>query len=208
MGVRLGDPVGFSGDLAELGAGSGRYTAHALDDRAGCAIVLAALDGLQGQDLDTTVVALFTVQEEIGLRGAQAAIQGQHADLAIAIDTTAVDDTPDVATFHLRLGAGPAIKIMDFSMVAHPALRQGLATAAERAGCAVQPEILMGIGTDAGALQFGGHGTPVGTLSLGTRYTHSPIEVLDKADLDAAARVLQEMIRIVPELDLRFTALD
>jgi endoglucanase len=208
MGIALGDPAGFVGELAELGAGSGRYTAHALDDRAGCAVILAVLDALRGHDLATTVVALFTVQEEIGLRGAQAAIQGQHADLAIAVDTTAVDDTPEVGTFHLRLGDGPAIKVMDFSTVAHPALRQGMAAAAERAGRTVQHEILMGIGTDAGALQFGGAGIPVGTLSIGTRYTHSPIEVLDKADLDGAVAVLHELIRAVPEMDLRFTAID
>lgn len=207
MGVEVGDPVGFVGDLAELGVGSGRYTAHALDDRVGCAVVLAVLDMLRAQSIPTTVVALFTVQEEIGLRGAHVAIQGQQADLGIAIDTTALDDTPDTATFHLRLGDGPAIKIMDFSMVAHPALRRGMRDAADRAGIAVQHEILPGIGTDAGALQFGGRGIPVGTLSIGTRYTHSPVEVLDRGDLDAAVRLLREIILTVPDMDLRFTAI-
>ncbi len=208
MGVRLGDPAGFVGELAELGLGSGRYTAHALDDRAGCAILLAALDELRGQPLPVTVVALFTVQEEVGLRGAQAVIQGQGADVGLAVDTTALDDTPEIGTYNLRLGSGPAIKIMDASTLAHPAVRRALTKAAEAAGVAAQHEILTGIGTDAGALQFGGGGVPAGTISLGTRYTHSPVEVLDKGDLEGAARLLREFLLALPETDLRFTALD
>ncbi len=59
-----------------------------------------------------------------------------------------------------------------------------------------------------GALQFAGRGVPAGTLSLGTRYTHSPIEVLDRADLDAAARLLRAIVLALPDADLRYTALD
>jgi len=73
---------------------------------------------------------------------------------------------------------------------------------------AVQHEILAGIGTDAGALQFGGRGTPAGTLSIGSRYTHSPVEVLDRADLEAAVALLHRFVLALPDLDLRFTALD
>jgi putative aminopeptidase FrvX len=208
MGVALGDPAGFVGELAELGLGSGRYTAHALDDRAGCAILLATLDELRDRPLPVTVVALFTVQEEVGLRGAQAAIGGQSADVGLAIDTTALDDTPETATHNLRLGAGPAVKLMDASTLAHPAVRCALLRAAETAGVAAQHELLTGIGTDAGALQFGGGGVPVGTLSLGTRYTHSPIEVLDKEDLDGAVSLLREFLLTLQDADLRFTSLD
>ncbi len=211
MGVRVGDPVGFAGELAELGLDSGRYTAHALDDRVGCAVLLAALDESRGQPLPVTVVALFTVQEEVGLRGARAAIEGRDADVGLAIDTTALDDTPETATYHLRLGAGPAIKAMDASTLPHPAVRRALLAAAERAGVTAQHELLTGIGTDAGALQFGGRGgagLPVGTLSIGTRYTHSPIEVLDEGDLDGAVRLLRHFLLALPGVDLRFTTLD
>ncbi len=208
MGVALGDPAGFVGELAELGLASGRYTAHALDDRAGCAVLLAVLDELRERPLPVTIIALFTVQEEVGLRGAQAAIRGQTADVGLAIDTTALDDTPETATYTLCLGSGPAVKVMDFSTLAHPAVRRALLTAAETADVAAQHELLTGIGTDAGALQFGGSGMPVGTLSLGTRYTHSPIEVLDKGDLDGAVRLLREFVLALPDADLRFTTLN
>ncbi len=208
MGVRIGTPAGFTGELAELGTDSGRYTAHALDDRVGCAVLLALLDNLRDRAVPITVIAIFTVQEEVGLRGAQAATQGQKADLGIAIDTTALDDTPDIGTGQLRLGAGPGLKVMDFSLLPHPALQRGLTAAGERSGVPLQPEILMGIGTDAGALQFGGAGIPAGTLSVGTRYTHSPVEVLDKQDLDDAVQVLEQFVLLVPDLDLRFTSLE
>lgn len=208
MGIQVGTPAGFTGELTELGIGTGRYTAHALDDRVGCAVLLALLDELREQPVPVTVVAIFTVQEEVGLRGAQAAAQGQQADLGIAIDTTAIDDTPDTGTAYLRLGAGPGLKVVDFSLLAHPALQRGLAAAGERAGVTLQPEILMGIGTDAGALQFAGAGIPAGTLSVGTRYTHSPVEVLDKQDLDGAVQVLRQFILSLPDLDLRFTAVE
>jgi len=143
-----------------------------------------------------------------GLRGAQAAARGELCDLALAVDTTAADDTPEIGTLQLRLGAGPAVKVMDFSQIAHPAVRRGLLAAAAAAGVAVQHEILAGIGTDAGALQFGGRGTPACTLSIGSRYTHSPVEVLDRADLEAAVALLHRFVLALPDLDLRFTALD
>jgi len=204
MGIFLGSPAGFVGELTELGAETGRYTAHALDDRVGCAVVLAVLDQLEGRPAPLNIVALFTVQEEVGLRGACSYVQGNSFDLGIAVDTTAVDDTPDTGTNHLHLGTGPAIKIMDASLLAHPAIQRGLLQAADTAGVPIQQEILMGIGTDAGALQFGSN-IPAGTLSIGTRYTHSPIEVLDAADLDGAVRVLSAFLDLAPELDLRFT---
>lgn len=208
MGVRQGDPVGFIGELTELGLGSGRFTAHALDDRAGCAILLSLLNRFANEPPPVTLVVLFTAQEEVGLRGAHAATRGEACDLALAVDTTAVDDTPEFSGKRLQLGTGPAIKIMDSMQLAHPAVRRGLLAAADQAGIAVQHEILMGIGTDAGAMQYGGRGTPAGTLSLGTRYTHSPVEVFDQADLEASVEILHQFVLALPNLDLRFTDLD
>lgn len=208
MGVEIGDPVGFAGELAELGTGTGRYTAHAIDDRAGCAILLALLDELRDQDLPVTVIAVFTVQEEVGLRGARAAIQRLACDLAIAVDMTATDDTPDTGGNNLRLGGGPAVKLMDAYLLAHPAVRRGMRHAAAQAGVTIQHEILMGIGTDAGEMQFGKSGIPVGVLSTGNRYTHSPVEVVDLHDLEDAVKLLHQFLHDVPEMDLRFTAIE
>jgi len=97
---------------------------------------------------------------------------------------------------------------MDASLLAHPAVQRELLAAAHRAGLTIQQEILMRIGTDAGALQFGGADMPAGTVSIGTRYTHSPIEVLDESDLEDAVRLLIEFLGAVPEMDLRFAVVD
>ena len=206
MGIRLGDPVGFVGDLAELGRGSGRYTAHALDDRAGCALLLALLERHRDTPPPVTLIVAFTVQEEVGLRGAQNVAHAHCADVALALDMTAADDTPELAGGHLSLGAGPAIKIMDASTLAHPAVRRGLLAAAEASKLAVQHELLRGIGTDAGALQYGGTGTPTGAVSVANRFTHSPVEVLDLRDLEGALALLDSFVALLPELELRFLA--
>lgn len=168
------------------------------------------LDELRRQPRPVEVIVAFTVQEEVGLRGAQATARRVPFDVGLAIDTTALDDTPETneAHPHLRLGAGAAVKIMDASLLAHPAVQRELLAAADRAGLTIQQEILMRIGTDAGALQFGGAGMPAGTVSIGTRYTHSPIEVLDESDLEDAVRLLIEFLGAVPEMDLRFAVVD
>lgn len=207
MGVAVGDPVGFVGGLTELGRGTGRYTAHALDDRAGCAVLLALLERFADTPPPVTLVLVFSVQEEIGLRGVEALARHLHADVALALDMTAADDTPEFADPHLRIGAGPTVKIMDSSTQAHPAIRRGLLSAAQSRHIPVQREVLKGIGTDAGALQYLGQGVPTGAVSVANRYTHSPVEVLDSRDLDATVRLLDGFLHDLPGLDLRFTVL-
>ena len=208
MGIVVGDPVGFVGSLDELGKGSGRYTAHALDDRAGCALLITLLERLKNSPLPVTLVAVFSVQEEVGLRGVAALSKHLQGDVALAIDMTAADDTPDTGSGTLQLGAGPTIKVMDFSTLAHPAVRRGLLGAARAAGLNVQPEILKGIGTDAGALQYLGRGVPTGAVSVTNRYTHSPVEVLDQADLEGAVDLIHQFLLDLPEMELRFVDLD
>lgn len=204
MGVSVGDPMGLVGELAEVGLDSGRFIGKSLDDRAGCALLWHLLDELRGAELPGDLYAVFSVQEEVGLRGARTAAQAIQPDVALALDMTAADDTPDTGTGHLALGHGPAIKVMDNSFISHPAIRRALIAAAERTGVGVQLEILTGIGTDAGALHQAGPGVPTGCLSIVNRYTHSSIEMLDRRDLDGAFRVLKEFVTTLTDVDLSF----
>ncbi|OLV16276.1 M42 family metallopeptidase [Deinococcus marmoris] len=208
MGVAVGDPVGFVGSLTELGRQTGRYTAHALDDRAGCAVLLTLLERFHETPPPVTLVLVFSVQEEVGLRGVSALARHIQADVALALDMTAADDTPEFSGPHLQLGAGPTVKMMDASTQAHPAIRRGLLGAARKRGVAIQREVLKGIGTDAGALQYLGQGVPTGAISVVNRYTHSPVEVLDSRDLEGAVALLEGFLHDLPDLDLRFVALD
>lgn len=206
MGAQVGDPAGFVGELSELGVGSGRLTAHALDDRAGCAVLLALLEGYAGEAPPVNLIAVFSVQEEVGLRGVTALAHTVKPDVALALDMTAGDDTPETGTGRLRLGDGPTIKVMDNSLLAHPAVRRGLLAAALRRNIPVQRELLRGIGTDAGALQYAGGGVPTGAVSVVNRYTHSAVEVLDQRDLEHAYALLRSFLEDLPTLDLRFIA--
>lgn len=208
MGVNIGDPIGFVGSLAELGRNTGRYTAHALDDRAGCAALLTLLERFHETPPPVTLVMVFSVQEEVGLRGVEALARHIQADVALALDMTAGDDTPEFAGPHLQLGAGPTVKVMDFSTQAHPAIRRGLLSAAQKRNLPVQREVLKGIGTDAGALQYLGEGVPTGAVSVVNRYTHSPVEVLDSHDLEGAVTLLEGFLHDLPDMDLRFVTLN
>ncbi len=171
-------------------------------------MLLALAGRLKVERPAVTVHLVFTVQEEVGLRGAHAVARRLDADVALALDMTAADDTPDTNGGHLRIGAGPAVKVMDFSTLAHPAVRRALHAAADGAGVEVQRELLKGIGTDAGALQHAGHGVATGALSVANRYTHSPVEVVDLRDLQGALGVLHRFVTALPGTDLRFVAED
>lgn len=204
MGISVGDPVGYASELTELGVNTGRYIAHGLDDRAGCALLLQLLADLKGTSLPGDLYAVFSTQEEVGLRGARTAAQAIQPDVALAVDMTAVDDTPDTGTNWLGLGKGPTIKVMDNSLLAHPAVRRALQAAAARAGVEAQLELLTGIGTDAGAFHQAGGGVPTGCISVGNRYTHSPVEMLDRRDLEGALALMKAFVLSLPEADLAF----
>lgn len=204
MGISVGDPIGLVGELAEVGVGTGRVIGKSLDNRASCALLWQLLADLRGIELPGDLYVVFSVQEEVGLRGARTAAQALEADVALAVDMTAGDDTPDTGAGHLRLGAGPAIKLMDFSFIAHPAVRRALADAAQRANVPTQIEILTGIGTDAGALHQAGRGVPTGCLSVVNRYTHSSIEMLDLKDLDGASKLLRAFVDGIQDYSLSF----
>jgi putative aminopeptidase FrvX len=201
MGIHVGDPISYAAEMTELGTGTGRWVGKAFDDRVACAMLLRLFEELKDQPPSGDVIGYFTVQEEVGLRGARMAVQRVKPDYALAIDTTACGDAPDGLTDGtIRLGDGAAIKYMDFSLIAHKGVRRQLEALAERYGIQAQPEIMMGIGTDAGALHENAAGVPTGVISIPSRYTHSPIEVIDAADVEAAYALMKAFVQHIDEL--------
>lgn len=205
MGVAIGDSVTWLSDVTVLGnSDTGRLVGKGFDDRAGCAVLLQVLKDLP--DFSGELVFIFTVQEEIGLRGAKVAAEGIVADAAIAIDTTAASDTPEsVLDDELYIGGGVGIKVMDVSLIAHPAIREKLKTLAVEGGIPYQLEVFPGIGTDGGAVHLSNKGIPTGVLSIPSRNAHSPIEIIDITDLEAAKDLLTLFITNEDEL-LSFTS--
>ena len=136
------------------------------------------------------VYAVFTVQEEVGLRGAGAAAYAIEPDLNISLDVTGTGDTPKCSRMSVKLGAGATVKVMDSSVIVPPVVRAFLEEAAEENSIRVQPEVLRGGGTDTGAVQRTRSGVLSGCISIPTRYIHSPVETADLADYAAAVQLV------------------
>lgn len=188
--VNLGDVCVYAPDFIPLG--KYRFASPAMDDRCACALLAELLT--QADQPRNTIVGVFSVQEEVGLRGAATAAYQVAPDLGVALDVTAWGDTPEVKLPAVKLGEGAAVKFMDRSMVATPCVRDALIAAAEKVGVPYQREILPFGGTDGGAIQHSRGGVPTGTLSIPCRYIHSACETIDMRDMDSALAILKEFV--------------
>jgi putative aminopeptidase FrvX len=183
--VRVGDVASFHRGFEDLGA---RIVAKAMDDRIGCAVLLQVLKELGSCPHDLYVV--FTVQEEVGLRGAGTSGYGVEPEIALAVDVTLTGDTPECTPMAVALGGGPAIKIKDGGMLAHAGVKGWLLRTAESAAIPCQREVLVRGTTDASAIQVSRAGVPAGCVSIPTRYVHSPSEMVDYGDVLAVVKLL------------------
>jgi endoglucanase len=191
-GIEIGDPISFVSELSTLGLGNERrLIGKGFDDRLGCVMLLRLLRELRDQELFCTIQGIFSSQEEVGLRGAKTASFRFESDVALAVDATAAGDTPDGKGAGLALGKGVGIKVMDFSLIAHRAVKNRLISLAKQQSIPYQLEVLTGIGTDAGAIHQQKGGVATGVISVPNRYTHSPIELVDLGDLEAAYQLLR-----------------
>ncbi|MCB6366890.1 M20/M25/M40 family metallo-hydrolase [Intestinibacillus massiliensis] len=188
--VRVGDFAVYDAPRFKQGdAICGPY----LDNRIGCVALLLAMEQLAATDNDLYFV--FTVQEEVGLRGAGPAAFALQPDYGIALDVTDTGDLPEHKyPMAVHMGAGPAIKVMDSSVLCAPAVREALAHAAEELAIPVQQEILQFGGTDTAALQRSRGGVPSGAISIATRYIHSPSEMCSVSDVERAAALLAHTV--------------
>lgn len=184
--VQVGDFAVFEAPRFEQnGVLCGPY----LDNRIGCVTLLRAMEQIGETDNDLYFV--FTAQEEVGLRGAGAAAFAVEPDVAIAVDVTDTGDLPERKTpMAVDMGKGPAIKVMDRSVICTPAVCAALEQAAHDCGIATQREILQCGGTDTAALQKARAGVQAGAVSIPTRYIHSPSEMCAVDDVENAAKLL------------------
>lgn len=188
--VHIGDVAVYAPDVFELG--SDLMASPAMDNRVGCAVLVEALRQLQGRANE--VCAVFTVQEEVGLRGATAAAYRIDPEMGIALDVTLSGDTPKGPRIAVSVGKGPCIKILDSSVICSPKVVSIMEAAAERAGIGYQREVLTAGGTDAGAMQRTRAGVPCGVLSIACRYVHSACEVISVSDAAKGARLIAQVL--------------
>lgn len=189
--VRPGDPCTLVQNFTEFGD---LWSGKCLDNRVACWLGIRVLENVKKPAEDLYVV--FTVQEEIGVRGATTSSYEIDPDVGIAIDVTLAVDTPGVSDEEqiTKLGDGAAIKIMDSYSVSDKGLVDEFIHVAESNDIPHQFEILPMGGTDAGALQRARSGCKVITLSVPTRYVHTVTETIHKDDLHNTLALLERYL--------------
>ncbi|NLU40927.1 MAG: M42 family metallopeptidase [Firmicutes bacterium] len=183
--ISIGDCATYLHGFDDLGQ---RIVAKAMDDRIGCAVLIEAMR--RTEQCQSEVYCTFTVQEEVGLRGAATSAFGIDPDLGIAIDVTGTGDTPESRRMAVSLGKGTAIKVKDQSVIAHPKVKQLLVDLAERNGVPYQLEVLTAGGTDSGAIHLTRDGVRSGVISIPSRYIHCPSEMVDMIDVEASVKLV------------------
>jgi endoglucanase len=188
--ISVGDAAGFVRPFTIKGS---RLTAKSMDDRIGCVVEIEAMKRLKETPHD--VYFVFSVQEEVGTRGAQVAAQAINPDVGLAIDITPAADIPKANPMAVvGIGKGTAIKVKDTGMIAHAGLVRLMKQRAEEAGIPYQLEILNRGSTDAQAMQIANAGSIAGCISIPCRYAHSQSETVDAADVEASINLLVEIL--------------
>lgn len=205
MGIVPGTPVTFVQEPVFL-TDQDLLVSKSVDDRVGCAVVLALMHHLKDASFNGEVHVAITVQEEVGLRGATVAAYAVDPDLALALDTIPSGDTPDVSLtkeLPVSIGKGPVFQVMSGGsgrgMIADTTILTMLAEAARRADVPYQTTIFSGGNTDAAAMHLARAGIPSAAVTIPRRYSHSPVEMVNLNDAVGAGRVLLEFIKSMPE---------
>lgn len=183
--VSVGDMAVFCGEFTVSGD---TVISKALDNRVGCYILIEAMKQIKSNN---DLYFVFTVQEEVGLRGAKTAGFGVNPDYAVAVDVTDTGDTPNADEMAVSLSKGAAIKVMDSSVLCDATVRSTLIEAAKAQNIPYQLEVLNAGGTDAGAISLARCGIKTGGISIPTRYIHSPSEMALLSDIRACGELLK-----------------
>lgn len=195
FGVEIGDPIVPICPFEVL-ANPKMLLAKAWDNRMGCYVALKVLENLSSKVLPNTVYCGATVQEEVGLRGAQTLVHTITPDIAFAVDVGVAGDTPGTDPKDLRnkLGEGPTLGFFDGSMIPHVKLRDFVVDIAKVNGIPYQIEIMPGGGTDAGEFHTAYRGIPTIVIGVAARYIHSHVSIVNRDDLDCAVKLLTLII--------------
>ncbi|HEX9115658.1 MAG TPA: M20/M25/M40 family metallo-hydrolase [Anaerolineae bacterium] len=195
--VKAGDYGTFATRFAVLSEDPAWPTVRgkAFDDRAGCAVLVAVL----AETYPVDILAVFSTQEEVGMRGARVAGYRLEPDAVLALEGTICDDSPrppdEDTTPVTRLGAGPAVTIMDRSFAGHPGILAAIREAAAAEGIAYQYKTPLLGATDSGPVHISRAGVPAGAVAVPCRYIHGPAAILNLNDLTDTVRLAGAFLR-------------
>jgi endoglucanase len=195
LGIRPGDPIVPWSPFTVM-SNRKTYMAKALDDRAGCAVLVDTIRRLAKIKHPNAVYAVGTVQEEVGLRGAATATSLVDPDVAFAIDVSLAHDTPNSKEEEREnLGGGPSVTVYDGTMIPNPALRDFVIGVAEKSKIPFHYSSVERGGTDGGRIHMHRIGVPSLVLGMPTRYIHGHVGVLHRSDFDNTVKLLVAVIR-------------
>ena len=196
MGIRPGDGIAPKSDFVVMA--NGRYAGKAWDDRVGLGVMIAAARRIraEGLKLPSQVIWVATTQEEIGLRGAQTAVDKARPDIGISIEAGVSADYPAIGPTQAqeRLGAGPGIFLLDNSMIPNRKFRDFFFDVAQQARIPLQPNVLTGYGEDGAEIQRFDTGRATVNMTVPTRYLHGHTGVIQRTDFDRAVELLLQVL--------------
>lgn len=195
-GVRIGDPIVPVSEFT-LMAGAGTYLAKALDDRVGCAISILSLQELAKSDHPNAVIAVATVQEEVGTRGAITSVEVTNPDVAIVLEVDIAGDAPGIKPEEspIKLGGGPSLLAYDARMIPNLKLRDRVIDTAKELGIPLQVSAMEGGATDGGPIHVHRIGVPTVVLSVPTRHIHSHNAIMRRNDFDNTVKLVTGLVR-------------
>jgi endoglucanase len=202
--IHIGAPITRERELIEMGS---CVNGKSLDNRVSVFILLEALKALQGKEIPYDLYAVFTVQEEVGLRGAINAAGHINPDFGFGLDVTIAFDVPGAQAHEMvtKLGAGAAIKILDGSTISDYRMVEYLKEQANQAEIKWQAEILPRGGTDTAGLQrYGKNGSIAGAISIPLRHIHQVIEMAHKDDIKGCIDLLTVAVSNLDQHDWSF----
>lgn len=202
--IEIGSPITREREAIKMGS---TINAKSLDNRVSVYILIEVFKALKDQNIPYTLYGAFTVQEEVGLRGAYTAASAVDPEFGINLDVSVAFDLPGSQPQEqvTKLGKGTAVKILDGMTICDQRMVRFLKKTAENNHIQWQPEVLPAGGTDTAALQRSGkHGSIAGAISIPCRYLHQVIEMVDEKDVRGSIDLLKEAVLTLDAFDYKF----
>ncbi|MDP6454200.1 MAG: M42 family metallopeptidase [SAR202 cluster bacterium] len=196
LGIRPGDPIAPDSKFEALN-GSDYLLGKAWDDRIGLAVMIEVMRSVQESPIQGTLYAVSTVQEEVGLRGAQTSSYIVKPDIGINIESGVAADYPGITQDEAqeRLGSGPGVFLHDTTMLPNLKLRDLVIDVAEENDIPLQFEVLAGYGEDGAEMQRSFGGAPVVNISVPVRYLHTHNGIIHRRDIDQTIELVSKLVQ-------------
>ncbi len=208
QGIEIGSGIVFATPFHAYA--NGAVMGKALDDRIGCAVLIEALRELALKLKKTTLLGMFTIQEEIGAKGARVVAFDERPAMTITLDNVPTQNPNEVKPGDIELNHGPVIRIFDYypplalGMFTHPLIQDRLREIASREKIRCQTDVLTATYLDSSQAHLTAGGIPGGFICFPRRYSHSPVEVSHLNDIVAGLRLLVKFVESLEEDPLRF----